>query len=59
MGGWSGEIDYMAPVGDGYVVSVPGVRSRFCGRVSARPWDLGGPLFLVMPTLLGVKKTVI
>lgn len=41
-------------------MSVLVLRSRFWGRVSARPWDLGGdPLFLVMPALLGMKKTLI
>lgn len=42
VGGWSRAIDYDS-CRDGYVMSVLGVRSRFCGRVSARPWDLGGP----------------
>lgn len=58
MGGWSGEIGYMAPVGAGYVMSVLGVRSRFCGcRLDHGTWE--DPIFLVMPTLLGVKKTFI
>lgn len=48
----------MAPVGAGYVMSVLGVRSRFCGcRLDHGTWE--DPIFLVMPTLLGVKKTFI